>query len=170
MKTDAEYLTEHVIGDYSCPCDPKPRRVKKQFVPGSGRHIHTSDADTHDCIARELTRKIKYDLSEYPLAKLVQQIVLQHGLPAELSLLKRSSHVFVCQENLTKALVLISKQRNLHRTKSQGEMVRASGVFSGEIVSAAKDHLKDAFFYGSPPPDIIPKACHLKLAQSTYAD
>lgn len=67
MKTDAAYLTEHVIGRYLCPCGPSnKRRIRKRYIKEIERHAHGSVPEIVACMAACLEKHLNEKLSHVP--------------------------------------------------------------------------------------------------------
>lgn len=81
MKTDADYLTEHVLGRYFCPCSSDSRRrVQKKHVKESDRHSHETLNQIVACMASHLHFHLKKNFYYFPEVKLASALAINKSL------------------------------------------------------------------------------------------
>lgn len=119
MKTDAEYLTEHTLSRYLCPCNPAKRRVMKRYKKDGGRHAHSSLTEIIKCMADYLVRRLRHKLYYFPVIQLAKEIV-------DLKSLKPTDSVHVALEQLI-------ERDNLHRCRSVRELLKKSQLVTEEM-------------------------------------
>lgn len=119
MKTDADYLTEHTLGRYLCPCIPNRRRCRKKFVKFGGRHPHDSLNALYKCISEFLTKRLRSELFHYPVIQLAQIIALNKSLKP--------------MDSLYGVLIQLVERDNLYRCTSSRELFRKANLITKDM-------------------------------------
>lgn len=128
MKTDAEYLTEHVVGRYVCPCGPRPKRAK--YRRNKDRlHMHPTLDQICACMATYMVEFVVRKVPYTPPSTLAQAISDQYGFGKESSL-----HTVLWK---------IIKKKELFRCRTVRELRKKLHLVTPEI-RAAEERFKEA--------------------------
>lgn len=119
MKTDADYLTEHTLGRYLCPCIPNKRRIKKKFVKFGGRHPHDSLAALYKCISEFLVARLRNELHHFPILQLAQLIVINKALKST--------------DSLYGAMVQLVERDKLYRCTGPRELFKKANLITRDM-------------------------------------
>ena len=119
MKTDADYLTEHTLGRYLCPCIPNKRRCLKKFVKFGGRHPHDSMGALNKCISEFLTKRLRNELFYFPVIQLAKTIALNKSLKPT--------------DSLYGVLLQLIERDNLNRCTSSRELFKKANLITKDM-------------------------------------
>lgn len=150
MKSDAEYLTEHVVGRYICPCGPKPKRAK--YRRNKDRlHAHATLDEICACMATYMDQFIVRKVPYTPPGTLAQALADRYGFGKESSLHTVVSRVikkkefFRCRtvRELRKKLHLITPEiRQAEKQFKEAALAIAKVQTNEQFLAAAKEALR----------------------------
>jgi hypothetical protein len=127
MKTDAEYLTEHVLGRYFCPCSSDSRRrVQKKHVKESARHAHETLNQVVVCMADHLHLHLKKNFYYFPESKLASALVIAKALKPMSDFRSQNIRDVLCQ--------LIYRD-DLVRCQSTRELIKHADLVTAELLA-----------------------------------
>jgi hypothetical protein len=150
MKTDAEYLTEHVVGRYVCPCGPKPKRAK--YRRNKDRpHTHATLDEICACMATYMDQFIVRKVPYTPPSTLAQAISDSYGFGKESSLhavvwkIIKKKELFRCRtvRELRKKLHLITPEmRKAEERFKEAALAIAKTQTTEQFIAAAQAAFK----------------------------